>query len=893
MGCSQDGGGRVNAGFDPQLESQTRGVVARAAAGVAEARERMAAQRAAGSPGTQICTLASDLFETIVLDVYHTIVETFPAETAAFVRREVAVVAHGGFGRREMAPYSDVDVMLLYDRDPEGVVPGIARQLLQDLFDAGLDVGQSVRTVPEAIRLAQRDATVFSTLIESRLIAGPPRLLERLQTRLGLLVDRHRPRLLSQVMEARGEERDRHGRSASLLQPNVKRSPGGLRDLQFVRWLGYLGWGEPTFSGLVMRNVLSAADADALREARSFILGVRIDLHLAAGRGSDELSRDEQARIAAERGIESRDGLLGVERLMRDYCSVTQNVLRILAHIQRQMGPPPWRRQLADRLLGHYVDGLYCIGPRTVGIWPQAVPHVVGSLPAVMQLVLLSMRHDRPIDQEAWEAVRLKLAAETPQSSPDAESRQRFLRLFDEPTRLADALRAMHRVGLLERFIPAFEHARGLLQFNNYHKFTVDEHSLHTVDRGMELADDPGWLGTVWRGIRRRRPLLLALLLHDIGKGRPGDHSEVGAVIAREVAADLGLPDDEAEIVELLVAKHLLMAHLAFRRNVGDPSLVVGFARDVGSPEVLRMLTILTVADVTAVGPGTWTGWKADLLSDLYERTLACLDGDSPSRPAERRRAELHRLLAESSASDAVNRLARRLTPSYLQATEPQQMVEELARVVLLAAGELFVLTRWHEETQTVGVTFAARKPIVRGVSHRVTGALSSLRLAVLSADIHSFDNEFVIDHFVAHDPDSAGEPPESRMHDIARAIEDAIRHGQQPSFPSVYGEEAQPAALEDTLPPRVRIDNASSETTTIIEVFAHDRAGLLYAVARAIYEAGLSVEAAKIGTYLDQVVDAFHVTEQDGSKIGSPDRRREIRTAIESVLQAAASDAA
>jgi [protein-PII] uridylyltransferase len=866
----------------------SRSVVARAAAGVVEARERMAVQRAAGSPGTQICTLASDLFETIVLDVYHTIVEGLPAETAAAVRREVAVVAHGGFGRREMAPYSDVDVMLLYERDPAGVVPGIASQLLQDLFDAGLDVGQSVRTVPEAIRLAERDATVFSTLIESRLIAGPGRLLDRLRPRLALLVERHRSRLLRQLIEARGEERDRHGRSASLLQPNVKRSPGGLRDIQMVRWIGFLGWGEATFSGLVMRNALSRADADALREARSFLLGVRIDLHLAAGRGNDELSRDEQARIATERGIESSDGLLGVERFMRDYCGVTQSVLRILTHIQLQMGPSPWRRRFADRLLGHSVDGEYCIGPRSVAIWPQAIPRVVASLPAVMRLVLLSMRHDRPISEESWEAVRLQLSTDDASQFPDDESQQLFLQMFTEPTRLADALRAMHRVGLLERFIPAFEHARGLLQFNNYHKFTVDEHSLHTVERGIELADDAGWLGNVWRGIRRRRPLLLALLLHDIGKGRPGDHSEVGALIAREVATDLGLPEDEAEIVELLVAKHLVMAHLAFRRNVGDQSLVVGFARDVGSPEVLRMLTILTVADVTAVGPGMWTGWKADLLSDLYERTLACLDGESLSRHVDRRRAELDRLLAEAPVDERVMRLADRLTPSYLQATEPGQMVEELERVVMLPPGELFVLTRWHDDTKTVGVTFAARKPIIRGVFHRVTGALSSLRLAVLSADIHSFDDEFVIDHFVANDPDSLGQPPASRMQDIERAIENTIRHGKRPSFQTVFHAAPPPAAVESTFPTRVRIDNASSDTTTIIEVFAHDRTGLLYAVARAIYEAGLSVKAAKIGTYLDQVVDAFHVTEQDGSKVDSPDRRRELCSAIESVLQAA-----
>lgn len=873
----------------PDSPPLSRPVVARAAAGVAEARERIAAQQAAGSPGTQICTLASDLFEMIVLDVFHTTIEALPAETAAFVRREVAVVAHGGFGRREMAPYSDVDLMLLYERDQHSVVPGVARQLLQDLFDAGLEVGQSVRTVSEAVGLASHDATIFSTLIESRVIAGPSRVLERLQSRLGVLVERHRPRLLKQLYEARGEERDRHGRSASLLQPNVKRSPGGLRDIQMVRWIGFLAWGEATFSGLVLRNALSAADADALREARSFLLGVRIDLHLAAGRGSDELSREEQARIAGERGIVSSDGLLAVERFMRDYCGVTQGVMRILSRLENQLGPPPWRRQLVDRLLGHDVEGRFCVGPQTVGVWPSALPEVVSSLPEIMQLVQLSMRHDRPVETDAWEAVRCQWAAEEPGGVPDDVSRLRFLAMFEHPTRLADSLRAMHRIGLLEHFIPAFEHARGLLQFNNYHKFTVDEHCLHTVERGLELADDPGWLGDVWRSLRWRRPLLLALLLHDIGKGHPGDHSVVGAAIARDMAVSLGLAEDETEIVELLVAKHLLMAHLAFRRNVGDPSLVVAFARDVESPEVLRMLTILTVADVSAVGPGTWTGWKADLLSDLYHRTLAYLDGESPTRPSDQRRVELQQLLSERGVGEPVLRLSRLLTPSYLQATEPAQMVEELERVVLLPPGDLLVLTRWHPETATVGVTFAARKPIIRGVFHRVTGALSSLRLAVLSADIHSFNDEVVIDHFVAQDPDSVGEPPPHRMQEIERVIAEVIRSGQRPSFPLIYEDPDQPAALTDEMPPRVRIDNSSSATTTIIEVFAHDRVGLLYAVSRAIYEAGLSVQAAKIGTYLDQVVDAFHVTEQDGGKVEDPDRRRQIRSAIEAVLRAAA----
>ena len=336
--------------------------------------------------------------------------------------------------------------------------------------------------------------------------------------------------------------------------------------------------------------------------------------------------------------------------------------------------------------------------------------------------------------------------------------------------------------------------------------------------------------------------------------------------------------------MEFLVHKHLAMAHQAFRRDTSDDSLVVRFARDVGSPEVLRMLAVLTAADVSAVGPGVWTRWKADLLGELYFRTLGTLDGESPSVAAERHRRALDELIASRDADDGLARLARQLPLSYLHDTEPRRMLEELGKLSRLAADGMFIGTRWQPSTGTVAVTVAACESLASGVFHRLTGALTSQRLEILAADIHTLDKALVLDHFIVHDPDNAGEPPAERLTEIAAAIRTAVKADRSPSFTrrwNPFAPQPNPAAIA---PARVRFDNESSAHATILEVFAHDSVGLLYVIARTIFEEGLSVRSAKIGTYLDQVVDAFHVTDEAGQKVVDPERLARIRRALERV---------
>lgn len=859
------------------------GTVALAAARLAALRERLATQHAAGAPGAQTCNLASDLCDVIVIDIWRAILADLPPADAAVLERQAALVAHGGYGRREMAPFSDVDLMILHAPEVKALVANPARRLLQHLFDAGTQVGQSVRTVGDAYRLAGGDATIFSTLTECRVLAGNPDLLARLTVKLRGLARRSPLRCAERLIEARREEAAKFGQTVSLLQPNVKRSPGGLRDIQLVRWLGFTLWESSSFDELTQLGVMPRSDADSLRDAAEFLLRLRNDLHLAAGRPADDLTRDEQVRIAAVRGIGPQDGLLGVERFMREYFRHTRQVAHVLESVVRRSRRPNAAGRWLTGLVGHRVDGLFRVGPLDVGALPGRAGDVAARPALVVRLTELAMRYELPIEQETWDAVRSTMA-EAPPVDVDADTRARFLTLFTGPGRLGEPLRRLHEVGLLERIIPQFAHARHLLQFNNYHKFTVDEHSIIAVERALELAADDGWLGAAWRQINRKRAVLLALLIHDLGKGFVEDHSELGARMAREVATRLELPADEAAIIEYLVLKHLAMAHIAFRRDVGDGSIVVGFARDVGSPEVLRMLAVLTAADVSAVGPGTWTRWKADLLGDLYFRTLGYLDGESPSVAAERHGRSLQALLASLEPDEPIVQLARQLPLAYLRDTRPDVILEELRQLARLPERGIFVATRWQPETSTVTVTVGTRESVAPGVFHRLTGAVTSQRLEILSADINTLPGGLVIDHFVVQDPDFSGEPPGDRLAEITDSIRAALKADHPPTFTRLWNPFAplpNPAALA---PARVLFDNESSEQTTILEVFAHDSAGLLYSIARILFEAGLSVRAAKIGTYLDQVVDAFHVTDLEGRKILDRERLEAIRQAVEKV---------
>ncbi|MFN3486157.1 MAG: HD domain-containing protein, partial [Planctomycetota bacterium] len=458
---------------------------------------------------------------------------------------------------------------------------------------------------------------------------------------------------------------------------------------------------------------------------------------------------------------------------------------------------------------------------------------------------------------------------------------------------LGGLVRNLHRVGLLGRFIPAFEHARCLMQFNQYHKYTVDEHSIRALEAAVARARDPGPIGQAYRDTRRKEVLHLAVLLHDIGKGREEDHSEVGRRIAEDLARDLGLEEHDRAQLVFLVHKHLLMAHTAFRRDVADVQTIVQFVRAVGTLETLRMLYVLTAADTEAVAPGSFTGWKESLLTELYMRASEELSGTAPvddeGRRAEAVRSALRARLASRESPEALERRLAAMPDAYLRRTDPETLEAHLrVHAELEASRGVRVESIYLKETGLTQYTVFTRESLAPGIFSKITGVLAAERFQIIDAQIVTWSDGFVVDVFRGVDTDFPGEPPPYRRREISDRIEQVLL-GRQ-TVEALFAARRVPAPPNpwraSSGPTQVEVDNASSDRYTIVEVFADDRLGLLYTIARTLFEMGLSISSAKISTRLDQVVDVFYVTDGQGAKVTDGERLEAVRRRLLEVIE-------
>ena len=576
---------------------------------------------------------------------------------------------------------------------------------------------------------------------------------------------------------------------------------------------------------------------------------------------------------------------------MREYFRYTDQVSHVASQFVAKARANHWMTSAMTAAFGHWVQDDLRAGPAGIMATRRGLERIRGNLPAMMRLVDLANLYDKPIAPTTWDVVRQE-ASKLPPDALDSESCRIFLSLLSHPGRLGPLLRDLHETHLLERFIPAYVHARGLLQFNQYHKYTVDEHCLRAVECAAEQAQDQGPLGRVYRSIARKNILHLALLIHDLGKGYPEDHVPVGVRIAAETAARLRLPPYETEVLKFLVENHQVMEQTAYRRDTSAEQLLVRFAVDVGSPELLAMLFSLTAADLSAVGPGVWDGWKAEILGELYRRTMQYLAGDATTSTLDQqfqvRRDAVVAWLGPQKDDPWFERQLFALPSTYLDSTPPKQIAEDLRMLDGLGPREVKAQGENLPESGTLHFTVATREDIVPGIFHRLTGALSSQGLEILSAQINTLADGLVIDRFWVYDPDYTGQSPPDRIAQINSSLAESLRRpaSNPPSFRRTWLRgQPQPTPL----PPariRVKVDNNSSDRYTILDIFAHDRVGLLYTITRRLFELGLSVSRAKIATHLDQVVDVFYVTNEAGKKIEDDaeigEIRRQIREAIE-----------
>ena len=847
-------------------------------------------RHAAGCSGIELCALNSNLRDAVIVDLVEDALKDLGQAGPKGLINEIAIVAHGGYGRRDVAPYSDVDLMILHRPAAAARLLPLAERLVRDVFDAGLVLGHSVRTVRQACRLATRDAMICTSLVDSRLLAGNPAIFESFLHGFRQRVRWRCGRLLSGIKRARDEERHRYGETVFLLEPNIKRSQGTLRDLQLLRWIGYARYGTADFAELRDCGALNQEDYDAIQPAYAFLLWLRNDLHFHSGQASDVLTRAEQLRLAERPGMEAAGGLLPVEHFMRDYFRHTNRVSHVATKFLAKATTNPWIDKTLTLFFGHRIESDYLVGPVGMMVARHGLAELRGNLAAIMQMVDLANLHDVPIAACTWEEIRREAPHLPPHLPPEAS--RHFLSLLAHPGRLGTLLRDLHDAAILERFLPDFSRARGLLQFNQYHKYTVDEHCIRAVEFAENLLDDPGPVGRVYRGLKDKHLLHLALLIHDLGKGMLEDHREVGLKIAEQTGWRLGLPPHETETIKFLVHKHLWMNRLALHRDTSDEDLVVRFAVQVGSPELLQMLYVLTAADLGAVGPDVWDGWKSQVLTDLYHRAMQQLAGDSPATTTDhvfdRKRDEIATCLDGETDEAWYAQRIDALTPGYLSATAAEQAAADLRLLHDLGPGGVRATARYEPDAATLQVTVGTSEAVAPGIFHRLTGALTSQGLEIRSAQIHTLAEGLVLDRFWVHDPDYSGGPPPDRLRAINQAVEQSLclESGQTPSFRRTWRSGEQRKILGPKPQVRVNTDNSTSDHYTIIDVFAYDRTGLLYAVTRTLFELGCSVWRAKISTYFDQVLDVFYVTDQESGKIEDQGQLDTIRQRLLEVIR-------
>lgn len=852
---------------------------------VLDARERWLAGREevrglhdAGESPFAVVRALSDLVDEILLCQYRSVCGAISDD----LDHRIAVVLHGGNGRREVAPFSDVDMTVLFQGSLTEDIAEFSRQFSQDVTDIGLKIGYSLRTPRDACGMSLKDPELFTSLTESRFLAGNEQLFDTFLRRFKRLATRRTANVIRGIIAAREKERQRFGETVYLLRPNVKKSRGGLRDLHLIRWLGFVRYGEKELEALQDRGAFTKPEVVQLRASQEFLFQVRNELHFHAGRSNDGLGRNEQVRIAEKFGYKGNEAVLPVEAFMRHYFRCTSRIRYNCDHFTARCEN---RRTIASSFISPLVvkrlDEHFEIGNTTIGVALDSLPQVRGDLSQVLRLLQLCGLHGKQIEHETWSAIRETMLG-MPSIKVDSASAERFMALLSHTAGLDQLLRRLHDMQVLRILIPAFEHARGLLQFNEYHMFTVDEHSLRAVQAATQLEQENSVAGKTYRRIRRKNILHLALLLHDLGKGYPEDHCEVGRRIAEQTGKRLGLSRDDTEDIKFLVHNHLVMSHVAFHRDINDESLVAEFASNVGSVELLAMLFVLTCADISAVGPGVLNDWKKGLLTDLFIRARKVLTGEWEG-PENRQRferllAEIGRAGGDSESEEWLRETAVNLPNNYFDTHTAEQIADQLLATRELSGDAVQCWVQRVPGTDLVELCIGKRERRRSGIFYKLTGMLASMGLRVLTADIKPLGNSLLWYWFQFKD-DQFETPPEGRLVEIRRRAT-AVASGadeRPPEFSSTWQKRESRAVKLSRPKIEVRVNNDTVDTATIIDVFAYNKVGLLYRISQKIYELGLDVTYARISTYAHQVIDVFYVTDDSGNKIRNEGRIRVI----------------
>ena len=753
---------------------------------LSDGRQQLREQHNRGLDGARVCARFTSLVDATISQLHQAYLAELPQADADKIRERVALVAHGGYGRRQQAPYSDVDLMILYEGRLDELIKQLAARLWQDISDVYLALGHSLRTPADAVQLARTDPQVGTSLLESRLMLGNSAVYERFSEAMRSMVQKRGAALAPVFIAERRTERLEYGETVYLLEPNVKRSRGGLRDIHLLRWLWYIksGVGDP--DRLHDMGVLSKFDYRRLISAQSFLLRVRNEMHFHAGELCDGLSRAEQLRLAEFFQYRGRQGMLPVQQFMRDYFHHTNHVWQLAHRLSELMQPASRVSQLLEPMLGRRMEDDYQIGRYEVSATPRASARLAHHREEVLKLVDLARREGKRISQDTWHFVYLSAPQYTSEPKPAVVSR--FLEILANPVRLGELLRRLHELGVLEKIVPEFSHARSLMQFNQYHKYTVDEHCIRAVDEATQFTARQDAVGRIYRDLADKATLHLALLIHDLGKGFEEDHSEVGRRIAQRTAERFALPPEQAKTLEFLVHRHLLMSHLGLKYDISQPQLVNRFAEEVGTQERLDMLFLVTCADLAAVGPDVLNSWKVEVLSDFYiatSRRLAALGGAAEDTERDAKRRGVWLALSQSEQNDPWFQRQLEVFPeAYVQRWPTDAVVGTLRRLRALPPRGGAAWANYLRETDTIEFVAGIDQGVGRAIFSSMAGALTSNKMQILAAETNTLVDDLLLLRYVAHVPEEPGEPPPERFMKINSDLVASIDSDQAADVP-------------------------------------------------------------------------------------------------------------
>ena len=830
----------------------------------------------------------------------------------------LSLAAIGGYGRAELNPYSDIDFMFLHDGQVASgkPLPYLSRLIdgvLYPLWDIGLKIGYSVRSIDDCVKVANTEMQSKTSLIESRLIVGDEKLFKKFQRVLiDKCVDGYEDRYIAARVEDQQSRHAKYGNSACMQEPNIKNGCGGLRDFQNLLWMAFFKYRARSLAELEKRDFVSGFEYKQLGAAYDFLLRTRTELHYHSNRAVDALGKNLQPAVALGLGYSDRSPSKRIEKFMRDLYTHMRNIFLITRTLEQRMAllpPTPGklslRAWLPKRRAPDPVDGFLFMGGEIHAVSRRIFREQPQRL---MRVFLYEQRRRLRLHPDLEQLIRNEISLVDRDFLNDAHVRETFLTILDQRGSVAPILRAMHEVNFLGKYIPEFGRLTCLVQHEFYHKYAADEHTLvclEQLDRVWEAKDLPYKnYAPLFQALERPGILYLALLLHDVGKAgrhKRGDHPEASAQMALRVAKRLRLDSAAAHTLQVIIENHLLMASVSQRRDLDDAVIVRNFARKIETPEALDLLTLLTFADSEGTSDKLWNGFKDALLWQLHGRARDLLTGGTEfirveAEQRESRLLEVQQLAAKSLSTEEINVHFATLPARYFQVRTAPDIVDDLElahrfmrRLILEGDRALSPIIAWRDEADRGYNAVKICTWDRAGLFSKIAGSLSASALNILGAQIFTRGDSIVLDTFYVNDGRSgnlATRPQQDQFADLLEKVltdEDVdlpalIKRQitQQPVYQAYMGEHIQT---------QIHFDNEVSETRTLIEIEVEDHLGLLYMISQTLSKLEVDIIGARIVTERGAAIDSFYVCELSGGKIDSPERQAVIEQRLREAI--------